>query len=129
LFAQFKVTANGCNVNLNTFKISVGGTVAPNQVNSLNNLVIRDQNGVQLGVTIPTVSNQTQYSTTYNYALQNGVTKVIKLYADVPSGTGLNAKLGLSGLIGTNAQTGATVSYNGLIGVSSYWGQLMNIVQ
>ena len=130
LFAQFKVKAVGCDIDLDRIKINVGGSIVPNNIStSINNIYVRENSGIVLG-TATTVPGQSVYDLGVDsgYILQNGQAKTFRVYSSVIGGAGLNAKLGLSQIRGSNTQTNDIVQYvANPLGTTGYWGKLMNI--
>lgn len=128
LFGQYKFTASGCTVNINTLQIAIAGSVVPQNIaSSLGPISITDESGSVLG-NISLSSNQSSYMPEVApFSVIPGTTKIIKLSANVIGGNGLTAKFGISTAIGTNAQTGGTVQYAPALGTQNYWGQLMTI--
>lgn len=128
LFGQYKFTASGCTVNINTLQIAIAGSVVPQNIAaSLGPISITDEAGAVLG-NISLSSNQSSYIPEVSpFSVVPGTTKIIKLSANVVGGNGLTAKFGISTAIGTNAQTGGTVQYIPALGAQNYWGQLMTI--
>lgn len=121
-FAKFRAFS-GCKMKLNTLKIVVGGTVAPNAIaSSLTNLKVY-VDGIQYGVTVNPVQGQ-NIITLNGPVFSANTVKTISLYADVIGGSGLTTKIGISNATGTSTQTGIpVVPYSGAI----QYGQMMNI--
>ncbi len=128
LFGQYKFTASGCTVNINTLQIAIAGSVVPQNIAaSLGPISITDEAGAVLG-NINLSTNQSSYMPEVSpFSVVPGTTKIIKLSANVVGGNGLTAKFGISHAIGVNAQTGGTVQYIPALGAQNYWGQLMTI--
>ncbi len=128
LFGQYKFTASGCTVNINTLQIAIAGSVVPQNIaSSLGPISVTDETGSVLG-NISLSSNQSSYMPEVApFSVIPGTTKIIKLSANVIGGNGLTAKFGISQAIGTNAQTGGTVQYLPALGAQNSWGQLMTI--
>lgn len=128
LFGQYKFTASGCTVNINTLQIAIAGSVVPQNIAaSLGPISITDEAGAVLG-NINLSTNQSSYMPEVSpFSVVPGTTKIIKLSANVVGGNGLTAKFGISHAIGVNAQTGGTVQYISALGAQNYWGQLMTI--
>jgi len=101
----------GANLTAVTVRIGNGGS------SLLYNLKLRERgSGVQLGVNIPTIISNADYTFNFNSNIPSGGSKIIDVYADIlnsavsVSGNTYPALTTLANCVGTTAQTAHTLS-------------------
>jgi len=85
---RFNVTANDQQMNIESIKLTVVGTVSSSDI---TNLMLKDTTGTQIGSTItamPTSKELVFDATASPYAITSGQTKTLIVYGDVPLGSG-----------------------------------------
>ena len=87
---RFNVTANSQQMNLESLKLTLVGTLSTGDV---ANFMLKDTSGTQIGstVTAMSASKEVIFDATANpYKIASGQTKTLVVYADVPNGSGRN---------------------------------------
>ncbi len=85
---RFNVTANDQQMNLESLKLTVVGTVGTNDI---TNFILKDTAGTQIGATIPAMNAAKELifdASASPYTITSGQTKTLVVYGDVPLGSG-----------------------------------------